>query len=334
MRMLLFGGSRFQGRRAAELLVEAGHEVTLFTRSQTGVAGARHIRGDRKDTAALADLFRRQDYDCVVDNLAYEPDDVTGLLPMMKGRAGHYVLISSYVVYGSGGAALRPVTEEKANLDLSTGGAYDVGKRQCEKALMEGGDGLSWSILRFGNMEGPGDPSNRRGFFIDRVRDGGGVLIPSEFIQPFRPLWRDDAARSVCLAAGNPAAIGQVFNITGEEILTVTEWLDLIAGVLGVPRPYVVSLPYAELRQLAGFHYRVPLPGRPVMAVDAARSVLGYTSTPVNEWLPETVAWWLGSGLISGFWEHRPLEVAALRRVRGLPRTGSARHPRPRGRIR
>ena len=71
-----------------------------------------------------------------------------------------------------------------------------------------------------------------------------------------------------------------------------------------------------DLRHLAGFEYRAPLPGVLLVDITRARKDLGYRSTRVGQWLPDTVAWWRSSGLESRFWEHRPKEVETIRRVR------------------
>jgi nucleoside-diphosphate-sugar epimerase len=312
VRLLILGGGRFQGRRAAELLRDLGHEVVVMNRSQP-VPGTRYIRGERHDLAVLTQALQR-DVDVVIDNLAFQREDVEMLLPLMKGRVGHYILISSFVVYLPA-KGFDPVREEDADLSSRYGSSYDVGKRQCEEALLVGAEDLSWTVLRFHNIEGVGDPSNRRGFFIDRVADGQGVLLPSDVAQPFQPLWRDDAAAAVVSAAGNPSAYGHVFNIAGSEIYTLTEWLGLLADALNCQAPLVIQLPWEAIRKITGFEYRLPLPMRPILDIQKAQTLLGFKPTPAAQWVPGVVHWWRASGLTSRFWEHRPLEIEAIRRI-------------------
>ncbi len=366
MRVLVLGGGRFQGRRCAEMLIEAGHDVVVFNRGGTAPEGARPVKGERGDADALAAAFSGGPFDCVVDNIAYCAEDVRGVLPLVARHAGHYILISSFLIYekdetaSHGTAHLKLVTEEEGGLPSlnepepgstlcgppgSTGSGTgrrqgESEKRGCEIALMRASLPVPWTILRFCQLQGPGDPSNRRGFFEDRVADGGGVLIPSDFTQPFQPLWRDDAARAVAAAVENPPTAGspaaasavenqsasrnRVYNVAGDEILTLKEWLDLLAEALGVEPPYILQLPFADLRRLAGFPYRLPHPMRPLLDTTAARRDLGFAPTPARQWLPDTVAWWRKSGLTSRFWEHREQERAAIAKVRGMipPTTG------------
>ncbi|MGE5654696.1 MAG: NAD-dependent epimerase/dehydratase family protein [Bacillota bacterium] len=315
MRILIFGGGKFQGQTAAERLVELGHDVTLYNHSFNGIAGAQHIHGERNDYVATRKLISAHHYDCLIDNLAYSQQDVERLLPVMHERVGHYLLISSFVVYGHH-TALGLVREEDAPLNSMEGSPYDVGKRQCELALRETNISTTWSVLRFANIDGPEDPSNRRGFFIDRVADDGGLLIPNDFIQPFRPLWRNDAAEAVVQAATAPKSRAGVYNVAGREVMTVTEWVNLLADVMSRPKPYLAALSFDEIRRLAGFDYRLPIPGRPILDTTRIESELGFRPTPVERWLPEAVQWWLESGIVSRFWETRPLEIAAIEKFR------------------
>ena len=341
MRILVLGGGRFQGRRCVEMLLAAGHEVVVFNHAGAAPPGARLICGERGDADALTAVFSNGPFDGVVDNIAYCAEDVRQVMPLVARHAGQYVLISSFLIYEKNETAgFRLVKEEEEEGSLARlggpgrdgSGDSDSDKRGCEVALRRAGLPIPWTILRFCQLQGPGDPSNRRGFFIDRVADGGGVLIPSDFTQPFQPLWRDDAARAVASAVENPPAAGspaaasrnRVYNVAGDEILTLKEWLDLLAEALGVEPPYILQLPFADLRRQAGFPYRLPHPMRPLLDTTAARGDLGFAPTPVRQWLPGTVAWWRESGLTSRFWEHREKERAAIAKIRGMipPTTG------------
>lgn len=97
MRILILGGGRFQGLRAAELLRDEGHNVVILNRANP-VPGIPFVAGDRHDYTLLAAVLRPS-FDVVIDNLAYQASDVANLLPLLSGQVGHYILISSFVVY-------------------------------------------------------------------------------------------------------------------------------------------------------------------------------------------------------------------------------------------
>src|SRR5690242_4787649 len=55
MRLLVLGGTHFLGRHVVTAALDRGHEVATFTRGVSGAPpeGARALRGDRDDPAAL-----------------------------------------------------------------------------------------------------------------------------------------------------------------------------------------------------------------------------------------------------------------------------------------
>ncbi|MCU0550818.1 MAG: NAD-dependent epimerase/dehydratase family protein, partial [Leptolyngbya sp. Prado105] len=69
MRILIMGGTRFIGVYLTKLLVEQGHEVTLFNRGNkpAPVAGVKQVTGDRTNADDLKQLASL-DFDAVFDN--------------------------------------------------------------------------------------------------------------------------------------------------------------------------------------------------------------------------------------------------------------------------
>src|SRR4051794_19111058 len=69
MRLLVLGGTRFLGRHAAEAALARGHDVATFTRGVSGEPpeGARALRGDRDDPAALSAALDSWRPELVVD---------------------------------------------------------------------------------------------------------------------------------------------------------------------------------------------------------------------------------------------------------------------------
>ncbi|WP_233546650.1 hypothetical protein [Exiguobacterium sp. AM39-5BH] len=74
-KVLIFGGSRYFGKRLALRLAETGDDVTIVTRGQLQVPeaeGIRSIKGDRQSVATMKDLSRNH-YDLVYDNICFNP---------------------------------------------------------------------------------------------------------------------------------------------------------------------------------------------------------------------------------------------------------------------
>ena len=113
MKVLVMGGTRFNGLALVHELRRHGHAVTIFNRGQTEAAiprGVRRLLGDRKDHASMAAVFAGEEFDCVFDISAYTPDDVRGMIEIFRGRTGHYVFASSTVIYAA--SKVLPISED------------------------------------------------------------------------------------------------------------------------------------------------------------------------------------------------------------------------------
>ena len=104
MKVLVVGGSQFNGFALVQELVRRGHDVTVVNRGRTDAPfpdGVRRLTADRTDRARLADVLAGDEYDCVHDMCAYHPADVETMIELLRGRVGHYVFVSSTVIYAA-----------------------------------------------------------------------------------------------------------------------------------------------------------------------------------------------------------------------------------------
>jgi nucleoside-diphosphate-sugar epimerase len=246
--VLLLGGTRFLGRRVAELLLRDGFEVTVAHRGRTGSAPepARTLRLDREASEGLAEV-RRLRPEVVVDLSGYQAAWVRTALDALAGRPVHYVFVSSGAVY-------RPSAElpwpETAPLGPSPiWGAYGQEKLAAERLLQERharGD-VVVTTFRFPFVMGPGNYADRESFVLSRIRagrplllDGGGTAI-NQFVHV------DDAALAIVAAVQRPhRSGGEAFNCGYERGITNRGFVDLCAEALGEPA-LVVDIDAAEL---------------------------------------------------------------------------------------
>ncbi|WP_104191034.1 NAD-dependent epimerase/dehydratase family protein [Cryobacterium sp. Y82] len=213
-RTLILGGTGWLGREIAEQLVSLGQDVTCLARGESGSApgGVTFIRSDRQTPGAY-DLVAGVAWDEIIE-LAYEPDLVTGALVALAGCAQHWTLVSSVSVYASNA---DPGAEEDASLvetfDLED---YAQAKVAAERVTAEAvGDRLL--IARPGLIAGPGDPSDRFGYWVARLALAAheSVLLPNvrdRFIQYIDV--RDLAAWII--SAGHRRLTG-TYNAVGSE---------------------------------------------------------------------------------------------------------------------
>jgi nucleoside-diphosphate-sugar epimerase len=246
MRILIMGGTAFVGRHIAQAAIDAGHDVSLFHRGQTGAGlfpQATHLRGDRdEDLSALA-LSR---WDATIDVCAYFPRQVRALAGALDGRGGRYVFISSVSAYSPHvpwnypeSAPLAEVTDPDAT--AVTNENYGGLKVACELASAEL-FGPDTCIIRPTYVIGPYDRSYRFTWWVDRLARGGRVLAPGHPDDPIQLIdARDQGSWIVSLLersitgtfhAVNPAppfGFGQMLaEIAAEVAPTGTDlvWLD------------------------------------------------------------------------------------------------------------
>jgi len=297
--VLVVGGTGFLGRRIAEQFVANGDQVSVLSRGQGPAPpdGVRQLLADRRQPESLEAALRDQTFDTVLDNVAFSGQDVTGLLAALGPRVGHYLLTSSAAVYANL-QVRRPLQEAEADLDLRMpidapdpyhtrlGHAYANGKREAEATLRD--SGVPWTSLRAPVVVGADDRTLRVWWFVQRLLDGGPILIPDWGPgRLFQVVWTRDFARACVHAAGNPAAFGHAYNVAQAEVFTAETWIMAVADALRCKASYV----RIGEHDVPGYH--MPIAGRAFghVLLDgfAARADLGFEPVPESTWLVQTV---------------------------------------------
>lgn len=225
-RVLVLGGTGWLGRAIAREAVAGGAEVTCLARGASGdvPAGARLVRADRTRPGAYDEL--RGEWDEVIE-LADEPALVRPALDALADRARHWTLVSSVSVYRRDD---EPGADESAELveprDLAE---YPDAKVAAERASAERVAGRLL-VARPGLIVGPGDPSDRFGYWAARLHRGGRVLTPTTAGRRVQVVDVDDLAAWV-VRAGGAATTGTV-NAVGAS-RSFDDLLDVVRAVTG-----------------------------------------------------------------------------------------------------
>ncbi|HEX8496800.1 MAG TPA: NAD-dependent epimerase/dehydratase family protein [Actinomycetales bacterium] len=245
-RVLVLGGTAWLGREITTVALARGHEVTCLARGEAGdvAAGAQLVRADRAAPDAY-DQVREQDWDEVVD-VSWQPGMVRSAVGALAGRAGHWTYVSSCSVYADHSLAMAdesspllpalPADRDEADRDV-----YGEAKVACEEAVVEE-LGERALLVRAGLIGGPGDLSDRFGYWVGRYAVAGPdpVLAPDAPQQPTQTIDARDLAAWVVMA-GEAGRSGPV-NAVGEQ-RTLAEVLDAARGVAGSTGPTVRADP-------------------------------------------------------------------------------------------
>jgi nucleoside-diphosphate-sugar epimerase len=238
MKVLVIGGSQFNGFALVQELVRRGHDVTVVNRGRTDAPfpdGVRRLVADRTDRDRMAEVLGSEEFDCVHDMCAYHPEDVELMIDLLRSRVGHYVFISSTVIYAR--SQVLPITEESAVDRSDRQIEYGLHKLLCEDRLLEAfaTAGFPATTVALSMVMGPRNivPDREQRMFVRMLRERP-VLILGRGTAVGQIGDVDDQAEALCDVMTQPVTFGQRYNLTGGQYFTDEGYVDTFADVVGV----------------------------------------------------------------------------------------------------
>ncbi|MBC8401131.1 MAG: NAD-dependent epimerase/dehydratase family protein [Candidatus Marinimicrobia bacterium] len=311
MKILIIGGTGFISSRLTTLLIENGHQVTLLNRGLSNASyedkyAVEHLTADRSNTAEMKANIEDRTFDVVYDFVAYTASDSSSAVDIFTGRTGQFIHCSTISVYMVSHQVDCPITEDQDQGPLMEfwpqnpfGMQYGIDKRACEKVLWQAHreSGFPITMLRPTFASGPGDPVKRDYFWIERLNDGGPLLIPGHGIHKFQQVYVEDVAQVFFLAAGNSQAIGQAYNVSQAEENTLWEYLNILGKLMG-KTPEIASIAQENFDQLPlsysheGDVFPFNTRTDAIFSIEKIQADLNFRPTPLREWLGKTIAWY------------------------------------------
>jgi nucleoside-diphosphate-sugar epimerase len=305
MRLLVLGGTAWLGGYLATVAVQGGHQVTCLARGESGPAprSADFERADREAPDAYRNVARGE-WDAVID-LSRQPGQVRRAAAALAGRAASFLYVSSASVYADHS---RPFDDESAALLPALAGdvmetmeTYGQAKVACEQHVLEAFGPDRSLIARVGLIGGPGDISDRTGYwplrFTRPTAGDGSVLVPHAPDLMTQVIDVRDVAR--WLIEAGEGGLGGIFNVVGET-LSLPEHLAIARETAGHRGPMVpVDQEWLLAHEIAPWMGErslplwLPLPeyaGFSCRNRSAARAA-GLVSRPLAETLVDTLAW-------------------------------------------
>jgi nucleoside-diphosphate-sugar epimerase len=288
-RALVLGGAGFVGGAACKELMRRGVETVAAGRKERPYGTfTSYVAFDRTDDEQLEHALRQVEPDVLLDLACYQPGEVRSVARLFKGA--RYVFVSTGVYPNLDGRPAReedfvPLTgDPPPQLD------YMDGKRWCETMLAREHD-LRWTVIRPPAVFGPADHSLRIAAYIQRVEDGGPVLVPVESYERQAGLaWVKDIGYACALACDlRKDLTHKAFNAAFDGV-SVRDLVEGIAHAMGRPAR-LHPMPFAQLPEGASPYG--PDPRRSAgYVLDRARRELGFEPSALEDALAETLAWY------------------------------------------
>ncbi len=296
-KVLVFGGNRFLGVEVVTRLLARGVDVTLLNRGTLKDPFGplvKRIHLDRSQEA-LEGRLRQTTWDGVVDLSCFTGLEAERAARALKGRVGHYVLISTGQVYlvRQGAPAVAREADFEGPLAPEPAGAHDrdqwrygVGKRDAEAVVQRA---FPATRLRLPMVHGGRDHYRRLDSVVARLLDGGPLLLTRPEA-PVRHVFAPAVARAVDhLLAGPPT--GEAFNLAQREQVTVREFLTRVAVCVGAhprflePEPRHLEEAGVEPLQACPFNAT----WMSALEASLARRRLGFEHEPLDAYLASAV---------------------------------------------
>ena len=272
MKALFIGGTGTISMGIVKKLAkDPGWEVYLLNRGNRKdevPAGIKQIVADIYDEEDVAKKLEPMEFDVVSDFIAFDVEAVKRDYRLFRGKTKQYIFISSASAYNKPSA--HYVITEGTTL-ANPYWEYSRNKAACEDFLLDKyrNEGFPVTIVRpshtYDERNIPLGVHGNKGFYqvIKRMQQGKPVIIQGDGTSLWALTFNADFAIGFTALMGNRHAIGEAFQITGDEILSWNQIYQTIADALDVElKPYYVASEFlADAGDAYGYDFRGSLLG-------------------------------------------------------------------------
>ncbi|WP_446935810.1 NAD-dependent epimerase/dehydratase family protein [Lysinibacillus fusiformis] len=285
MNILVLGGTRFFGKKLAELCIENGHDVTILTRGQSGNpfgTAVKQLIVDRDDHDALENALAHTTWDIVYDNICYSPNEAHTICELLKGKTKKLVFTSTLSTYEVDGKMKKEEDFDPYHYQILMGDreefSYGEGKRQAEAVLFKEAS-FPVVAVRFPIVMGEHDYTRRLHFHVERILHDQPISLPNIDAQ-MSYITDEEAAEFLYFVGVTP--IEGPYNATASGAISLKELLALIEEESG--KRAKISLVGGDEESQSP--YGVPADW---YMTNAKAEKAGFTFSQLRDWLPNLV---------------------------------------------
>jgi nucleoside-diphosphate-sugar epimerase len=313
LNVLFIGGTGIISSACAHVAVERGVELSLLNRGQTSkrpvAAGARVLSGDVRDEDSVRRVLEAEDFDVVVDFVAFTAEHVATDIKLFRDRVGQYVFISSASAYQKP-VTLLPIRESTPLRNPYW--QYSRDKIAAEDLLTADyrDHGFPVTIVRPSHTYDRTTVPLTGGWTdVERMRRGAPVVVHGDGTSLWVLTHHGDFARAFVPLLGHPQAVGEVVHITSDQVLTWNQIYTTLGRAAGV-EPQLVHVTSDHIART------IPAWGDGVLG-DKAHSVI-FDNSRVRELVPgwnATIPWSDGAREIVEWFDADPARRVVDREV-------------------
>lgn len=234
MKILALGATGAIGRELIAQLSGLGHEIHVTSRQpRDGSGPVRFIRGDARDDAFLHTLLR-QNWDVIVDFMIYDTAGFRRRVQLLLDATDQYIFTSTARVFADSGSLIEErsprlldVVHDVAFLSTDE---YALTKARQED-MLRGAASANWTIIRPYITFGAGRlqlGTLEKEVWLLRALQGRSIVFCSAMMDKWTTMTDGgDVAGMIAALVGNPAALGEDYNLTGNQSLRWGDVLDL-----------------------------------------------------------------------------------------------------------
>ena len=249
MKVCVVGGTGNISTSIVRLLIECGHEVTLFNRGKrrTDLSGIKVIEGDRQDRAAFESAMQAERFDAAIDMICFNAEDARSTLRAFRG-VKHLIFCSTVCTYGVAYDWL-PVTEDHPSRPITD---YGRNKLEADRVFLSAhfAEDFPVTIMKPSTTFGPSWSMLRQiaweAGWVDRVRKGKPIAVCGDGRALHQWLYVDDAAPAFVCALVRDRCIGKTYNVMKREIGIWSDYHRTAMEVIG-REVELVGVPLAGL---------------------------------------------------------------------------------------
>ena len=233
MKILVLGGTGAMGVDLVRILGERGENVTVTSRTErkSEFSNVKYVMGDAHSTAFLNTLLV-DEYDAIVDFMAYNTEEFKSRREMLLGTTNHYFFLSSSRVYADSKGFINEGTSRL--LDVITDSEYlktdeyALTKARQENLLRESSK-TNWTIIRpyitYSNQRLQLGVYEKE-LWLHRALHDKTIVFPKAIAEKYTTMTLGaDVAMGISKLIGNEKAMGEAFHITTDKSI---RWDDVL----------------------------------------------------------------------------------------------------------